>query len=713
MESDNSSAAPNKNLLIPALRGLEQLLFRLQKRLHIECLHTIVILFLLSVILLLVTLVVALSATPAITLPQFLLEILRLCVVVIFLGIIVGVSSNAVYHAIRAILANANRMAMIESCLDAYYLPNNTSEIERRTERTLKRLSATSGEICLLGIAGTTYFPHEANSTRLSALFMSTLERPGISLRLLLLNPYSQAAKFRYAREVSRDVDAITHRINMTATFERSVFFGDIFHTLDRVATLKRRGARIECRLTNFDPIISLMYTDAFAYVDVLSLGRSQEGSDPRKQKATFPIQEFTSDSPFHPIAKSHFEYHWKYAITPEELDHHKNIFEQRLFAPSLTGYRVIEQHDSWISVAPVVGCNRACTYCVLQTTFGNTVTPRLYTDPNSVGDLLRESKIYHDDAVICLFNYTDALLPENRRHLLTSLRNLNAKNFRNWVCIPTKQPIDQDYAHSLIASYHKDRLIVLISLSGMPSRYEPSVEQDKLVATMKMLAECHIPVIHMWRPITVFNSGDEAIRSMLQTVHGAAHASVVVGLKASKPLNALYRQTGLLPMQTQEITHGQYLPPTFLQRLHAFNDSHPVYLHTACAVACVMNKPNYTGTMFDPTICALYADGASRCSETQMQVCLEFARKAGSAEYAQECHDIVQRSFPRMLFEITSQSCTLRDGSMLCIPTVKLRGSVWQEDLIYLLHRLKVPISAEKVLYTNQFIGSIVRECP
>ena len=38
---------------------------------------------------------------------------------------------------------------------------------------------------------------------------------------------------------------------------------------------------------------------------------------------------------------------------------------------------------------------------------------------------------------------------------------------------------------------------------------------------------------------------------------------------------------------------------------------------------------------------------------------------------------------------------------------TIELLNPVYQEDIIYLIHRLGQPVIARKILYTNQYVGS------
>ncbi len=680
-------------------RHFEEFILRIQAAFGVKHLHTVIILFLLLVNLVLTVLVFLVAKSPTSIISTMVLDFLKFFFVVILLGIILGITSNYLYDKVTATLNNPTGKAISESRLINYFLPDKETEKERRTNLTVERMHSMKGEVCLFGIAATSYLPKRDDTTPFSQLFISKLINKEINLRLLLLNPYSQASKFRYAREEGVDVDAIREREWKEDRFEKSAFYSDIVNTLDKVKELRNKGANIECRLTNFEPAISMMYTSDFVHVDILSLGRLDETTKFKKQRATFPITEFSSDSTYYQIAKSHFEYHWKYGITPDEFGYYKFALKESFFGFSYTGYRLIKQHDSWISIDPVIGCNAGCKYCVLQTTFRNDIKPKVYTSHEIIGDRLRESKFYHEEAVICLFNYTDALLTENKERLISCLKALKEKQFRNWVCIPTKHPFDVNFSHRIMESYHQDKLIFLISLSGMPTQYEPSINAAKIIATMKMLKELKIPLIHYWRPVTRWNSSDQDIESILAKVCEYADCSVVVGLKASEALNGYYLREGLI-RKSELKDHGDYLPEGFMERVKRFlnqkGKEHPVYLHASCAVSKITSQPDYNGTMLRNEVCSLFPTGVSLCVSDQQSICQNFRTRTQHEFDETKCREIIREILPRMNMKINDH-------------TVELLDPVYQEDLIYLVHRLRQPIVARQILYTNQYVGSIL----
>jgi DNA repair photolyase len=677
------------------LKNIERFILRFQERHDIDHLHTIIIAVLLGFNAFTILLIILL-AKSSISLPEVLLQFLKFLFIIIFLGVILGITSNYIYDQVLKAIRDKNGRAQRESKLLNYFLPDKESEKQRRTDLTVKRMQDMQGEVCLLAIAATSYLPMGHHPKRFSGEFIDKLLDGEIKLRLILLNPYTQAGKFRYAREKGIDVDTVGERRESRTEFTKSAFYSDVSRTLQKVEELKKNGATIECRLTNLEPTISMMCTNSFVYVDILSLGRSGDASKYLKQRGTLPILEFSSDSKYYQVAKSHFEYHWKYSITPDELDYYRPMMERNFFETSFTGYRLVKQHESWICIDPIVGCNIGCKYCVLRTTFGNNTKPRIYTNPELVGDLLGASRFYHDEATLCLFSYTDALIEENRRHLIKSLKSLKENNFRNWICIPTKVSFDEDFANNLANAYYKDRIIFFISLSGLSAQYEPGVNPGKLLATMKMLKEIGIPVVHYWRPVTGLNCSTDDIEDMLDKVCTYAEYSVVVGLKASQALNKYYAEEKLNIGPGQ--VHGDYLPKDFMSRVSARlkerEEDHSVYLHASCAVSKIKHQPDYNGTMFRENICSLHG-GASICNAHQEKKCKRFKEEVEQDICEENPSQTIEEFLPGINFNFIGHGIELQDP-------------VCQEDLISLIHRSKRPVKAKNIIYTNQYVGSI-----
>ncbi|MFX0138656.1 MAG: hypothetical protein ACFFDN_33750 [Candidatus Hodarchaeota archaeon] len=679
-------------------KRLEQGIFWTEKITKIKYLHTLIILVLLLVIALLLTILIINKSTEF-SVSNWIIDILKFGFMGIILGIILSITSNYLYDQIKSILDDPNRRAYNDSKILNFFFIESDKEKERRTLLTVDRLTGIKGQVNLIGIAATSYLPIRSDSTKFSGIFLKNLLEKKISLRLIILNPFSQAAKIRYARESSIDIDSIPEYKKNEFDYEQSPFYLDIRNTLRKVEELKKEGASIECKLTNFDPIISTMFTDNFMYVDVLSLGRRIDYTHHKKQRVTLPILEFYTDSPYYQTIKSHFEFHWKYGISHNEFINYEHVFKKKFYSFSYSGYKLVNQHESWISVDPVVGCNNGCKYCVLKTSFQNNVLSDLYTVPETIGDRLRENRLYYENEILSLFNYTDAFLLHNRDHLIRTLKNLNEKNFKNYICLITKTAFDVEFAEKIFDSYPKEKLIFLISISGLPKQYEPNINPQNLIRTMEMLKYQGVPVIHYWRPITKENSMKIAIEEMLKNINDYADISVIVGLKASKALNNIYLDEGIINKDDVK-EFGDYLPQNFVENVSEIinknNLKHSVYIHTSCAVSKIIGMPDYNGTMFRDVVCSLSKHGKSICDPIQERLCNEFKER-----YDIKFKDIkiyIHKYLPEAEFAIVNNN-------------IEINSPIHQEDLIFLIHRINKPVFAKDIIYTNQYVGSIFGE--
>src|SRR5262245_34696501 len=77
--------------------------------------------------------------------------------------------------------------------------------------------------------------------------------------------------------------------------------------------------------------------------------------------------------------------------------------------------YSPIAQHDSWLSVDPLVGCSMNCGYCYMQATGWTGVRPELVMSiPAIFEKLLAHPHFIPNETVLSFGNHTDPFLPQN-----------------------------------------------------------------------------------------------------------------------------------------------------------------------------------------------------------------------------------------------------------------------------------------------------------
>jgi DNA repair photolyase len=133
----------------------------------------------------------------------------------------------------------------------------------------------------------------------------------------------------------------------------------------------------------------------------------------------------------------------------------------------------IIAQHESWISVDPIVGCPAKCLYCYLATKDLIHKKPEIIeSDPGKIYDLLEHDKYFNKNIFgvsknipICFGNYTDMLLtPSNKSFLLHLLSEHKRRMPNTAVCIVTKGKLDTDFL-SMVDSLGI-KVIFIISIS-------------------------------------------------------------------------------------------------------------------------------------------------------------------------------------------------------------------------------------------------------
>lgn len=194
----------------------------------------------------------------------------------------------------------------------------------------------------------------------------------------------------------------------------------------------------------------------------------------------------------------------------------------------------VIQMHATWLAVNSVIGCTNGCKYCFLQSTNKNISEPLyLKSSAMAIEDLLM-SKYYLNDIPVCLLPNTDAFLNKaNMMYLKDLLYEIDNRNLKNPIVLITKCYIPNDFIGYLKSFKDKGhKIIVYLSLSGLPQELEPNVDHNLIRRNFVNLYENGIDVIHYYRPITPLNSKKEKLNEMLDFVSKYSKSSVIGGLK-------------------------------------------------------------------------------------------------------------------------------------------------------------------------------------
>ncbi|MFI1204852.1 hypothetical protein ACH4VR_36405 [Streptomyces sp. NPDC020883] len=283
-----------------------------------------------------------------------------------------------------------------------------------------------------------------------------------------------------------------------------------------------------------------------------------------------------------------------------------------------------IDQHDTWMVVNPVQGCNRACRYCYLQDLNLTSVKPAVLASPQETLTQLLAHRYYHPDLVLALYTCTDALATRTAAaHLIETLQVLAASPVRNPVCLITKCHIPYDVIDAITQARQAGLpVLVYLSYSGLGPDVEKGIRHDQLRANFPRLHAADIPIIHYWRPFLPQNSRPEVMEQVLDLASQFATCSVTVGTKV-KP-TAMQQITGLWPELADSTSDPRSAdsvwPRTaweWLSDLPTRYAHHPIYQTNSCALAYVLDRPDRAGVLNTPT-----CRNANRCPAAQRERC-------------------------------------------------------------------------------------------
>jgi hypothetical protein len=274
----------------------------------------------------------------------------------------------------------------------------------------------------------------------------------------------------------------------------------------------------------------------------------------------------------------------------------------------------LVAEHDSWISVDPLLGCPAKCDYCYLEPLELTAARPDVRATPDEAANALagfldaRGSDAWgltKTPIPICLGNYTDMFMtPEGRDFAVEYARRHAARFGAHPLCFVTKARLSKGLLEALRDS--GARVLFFLSQSFMAEK-EPWIEKgptcrpDDTARNIALLRETtdFVP-IHFWRPLTSRTiPSPEAARRQLRLMREAGcRASVAIGVKGFDHSPAVHD-----PPADDDAWRGEELLPRHVLSWiwDAAHELHyPVYRNTSCAIAFALGLPETLGAWRD-----------------------------------------------------------------------------------------------------------------
>jgi len=276
----------------------------------------------------------------------------------------------------------------------------------------------------------------------------------------------------------------------------------------------------------------------------------------------------------------------------------------------------VVSQHDTWVSIDPILGCPASCSYCYLHSQGLTGHRPRVRVDPTQVLKMLEHHfqsgapRMWGGGAwsiPVCIGNYTDMFISKEGRNYLLDYLKLHAEHFPDHpLVVITKSRLESRSLEQMDDIGHP--VLVFLSQSFAKASNLSEIERGAIAtpADTTQNAELinrtqNLHAIHFWRPITsrVIPTVDLACRFLEPLQRAGMLASVAIGLKGGTFLEARTEDNQALLGNEVLPSSGEYIPSQLeelvLETGHRLD--HPVYRHTSCAVALVMERHEALGT--------------------------------------------------------------------------------------------------------------------
>ncbi|SOJ52862.1 hypothetical protein MSIMFB_00368 [Mycobacterium simulans] len=293
----------------------------------------------------------------------------------------------------------------------------------------------------------------------------------------------------------------------------------------------------------------------------------------------------------------------------------------------------LVAEHDSWISVDPVLGCPATCAYCYLGRMDLRPKKPRVRVSPREVvNQLLDACAVGGDDTPICIGNYTDMFLTRENFELLCEISAaIRSALPERTLCVVTKAR-QADSLVSDFANFAPQRTFLFFSQSFIHERggiFESGATADFEQTLRAVRVARHTPnvtPVHFWRPfLSKLNPVSQLEERLARLKDAGCSSSVVVGLKHSATTTYFEESMQHLfdPEADIDTSSGdEYAPPDLVAELMgaAREAQYPIFRNTSCAISHARRQFDYNGTAVGPTAQQRCREVA--CPATQRHVC-------------------------------------------------------------------------------------------
>lgn len=369
----------------------------------------------------------------------------------------------------------------------------------------------------------------------------------------------------------------------------------------------------------------------------------------------------------------------------------------------------LVAEHDTWISVDPVLGCPANCSYCYLGPMGLKASRPSQRIPPRQAVARLRDYLAdtrddLADDAdstPVCLGNHTDMLMTSaNRDYLRRFAGELADAGITRPLVVVSKGRMTRPLAEALDSL--DLAIVVFHSQSFHRTTFAARTEKGPVLDPDQTFDACavyrglkNITPVHFWRPITRRSvpSSDWAAEMLARLKAAGYRCSVAIGLAVGPGIE----QRELVETRILERAHdvrGEMWDDGVWADISAAAVAavYPVYRSTSCAIGLATGKPEALG-VWDRRRGAGERCLPCNCPETQRSACRP---------------EIVDsEGLGRPLSWIAARLArSVSEFEVLPGRRVRVRGEVPQSMISLALHKYRIELLPEVISAERAWLG-------
>lgn len=362
----------------------------------------------------------------------------------------------------------------------------------------------------------------------------------------------------------------------------------------------------------------------------------------------------------------------------------------------------LVAEHDTWISVDPVIGCPAACDYCYLGDLDLRARRPRTRASvAQTVEAIEQHLRGRTDRTPIAIGNYTDMAMDRGSLAYLVEFAEACASRFPDRpLVVITKSHRVASIADDLAAVGHPVLVFLSHSFargSGLALERGPIADwRQSLAAITDIARHPSLSAIHFWRPfISDLNPPEELAARVEDLVAAGASSSVVVGFKSRDPARQWWSQGTTAALTPADIARpgSEYFAAASWQELRriAARLGHVVYRNSSCAVGHALNRAEALRSFDGPD-----ADEFCRsttCPSDQRSLC-DAAARAGWPP------DAVATALTGAGRHDGPGEFVVRDGQLV------LRGDLAESRANVAVHVSGIPVRGERTLSEKAWLN-------